>query len=464
MKTIINKRPAMAIASALLATCAFFSSCEDELGRVHYPDSTPEISSFSVQPSQGVTAGDSLYVSVQLKDEATPLSTMRLQVASPSDTIVETIRTKGNDFTLGRHGVYIPFVVNMQPGERAMVSITVTNVEGGTADASTDIAVNRPTIPSTLYFVAGLQAIELHQSADNPFEYESEDGIYDNRYSGKIATTPAIDGSTVIFGGSEDGEANTAVPVASADAPNLTFSFPVLLVTKIKFNVLTFLLDAEGLSDSYLVNGVQLKPQGELYAAEVSFTEGDEVTLAGFSDVEHAWNRDFFDYDADNGTFTFLRATGTWNVYYSKTFNYIWICRDDDTAPDCFWMVGHGFTCAPVWNDFYTNSGGWDMEDITQEAYIVKTGDNQYQCTVYLNNHHIWDSFEAEFYSDREWGKDNGMLIHQENISGDATGIVESSSNGITSGDGFVPGYYRLTFDTSGGVGNEKLSIERIGD
>lgn len=344
MKTMTRKCQAIVAVAALLVAGAALSSCEDELGRVHYPDSTPEISSFSVQPSQGVTAGDPLYVSVQLKDDATPLSTMRLQVASPSDTIVETIRTKGNDFTLGSHGVYIPFVVNMQPGERATVSITVTNVEGGTADASTDIAVNRPAIPATIYFVAGTQVIELHQSADNPFEYESEEGIYDNRYSGKIATTAAIDGSTVI------------------------------------------------------------------------------------------------------------------------SFNYIWICRDGDTAPDCFWMVGHGFTCAPVWNDFYTNSGGWNMEDITQEAYIVKTGDNRYQCTVYLNNHHIWDSFEAEFYSDREWGKDNGMLIHQENISGDATGIVESNSNGITSGDGFVPGYYRLTFDTSGGVGNEKLNIERIGD
>ena len=36
--------------------------------------------------------------------------------------------------------------------------------------------------------------------------------------------------------------------------------------------------------------------------------------------------------------------------------------------------------------------------------------------------------------------------------------------NGITSGDGFVPGYYRLTFDASQGVGKETLHIERLSD
>ena len=31
-------------------------------------------------------------------------------------------------------------------------------------------------------------------------------------------------------------------------------------------------------------------------------------------------------------------------------------------------------------------------------------------------------------------------------------------------GDGFVPGYYRLTFDVSQGVGKETLHIERLSD
>ncbi len=49
-------------------------------------------------------------------------------------------------------------------------------------------------------------------------------------------------------------------------------------------------------------------------------------------------------------------------------------------------------------------------------------------------------------------------------LSGDTDGIELSGSNGITSGDGFVPGYYRLTFDASQGVGKETLHIERLSD
>lgn len=56
------------------------------------------------------------------------------------------------------------------------------------------------------------------------------------------------------------------------------------------------------------------------------------------------------------------------------------------------------------------------------------------------------------------------MELQAGSLSGDTDGIEISASNGITSGDGFVPGYYRLTFDTSQGVGKETLHIERLSD
>ena len=76
-----------------------------------------------------------------------------------------------------------------------------------------------------------------------------------------------------------------------------------------------------------------------------------------------------------------------------------------DTAPTCFWLVGHGFTCAPVWNEAY-NSGGWNLEDISQLGYIVPIGEQKYQTTVYLSNTHEWESFEIEIYSDLQWNNE----------------------------------------------------------
>ena len=89
------------------------------------------------------------------------------------------------------------------------------------------------------------------------------------------------------------------------------------------------------------------------------------------------------------------------------------------------------------------------MEDILQLGYIVPIGEQKYQTTVYLSNTHKWESFEIEIYSDLQWNKDKGMELQAGSLSGDTDGIEISASNGITSGDGFVPGYYRLTFDTS---------------
>ena len=104
------------------------------------------------------------------------------------------------------------------------------------------------------------------------------------------------------------------------------------------------------------------------------------------------------------------------------------------------------------------------MEDISQLGYIVPIGEQKYQTTVYLSNTHEWESFEIEIYSDLQWNKDKGMLLQEGSLFGDTDGIELSASNGITSGDGFVPGYYRLTFDTSQGVGKETLHIERLSD
>ncbi len=97
-------------------------------------------------------------------------------------------------------------------------------------------------------------------------------------------------------------------------------------------------------------------------------------------------------------------------------------------------------------------------------GYIVPIGEQKYQTTVYLSNTHEWESFEIEIYSDLQWNKDKGMELQAGSLSGDTDGIELSASNGITSGDGFVPGYYRLTFDTSQGVGKETLHIERLSD
>lgn len=457
-KTIISES-----ISAFLLMLAMASCTADDRDRVYYPFSVPEISEFSMEPETSVIANDSIYFSIKINDEKTPLSTLEVSFLSPHAKYSKTVRTKGNSFSLAHQGIFIPFNIGLEDGEKGTLTVRTINVEGGESTAEKEITIRRPEIGKVLYFnTASGASIELHLSSVNPFEYISAYSFYDSSIKGKIMDSPQYKTSHYVWGGGE--KSNYATIITQEDEPDITFSYPEIVVTNIKFNALTFTMDASGISNTYVVNGRELKADGDYFSAEIDFKQGEKVTFMGFDGIENAYNRDFIHHDKTTGEYTFLRASGKWKVSYYKPFNYMWISRSSDVAPECFWMVGHGFTCSPVWNSFYENTDGWNLEDIKQEAYVVKTGDHTYQCTVYLSNKHKWNSFEAEFYSDKAWGKDRGMVIHNSNISGDKTGIVESKSNGITSGADFVPGYYQLTFDTSAGVGKEKLSIKRISE
>ena len=63
--------------------------------------------------------------------------------------------------------------------------------------------------------------------------------------------------------------------------------------------------------------------------------QDEEFEMSGFEDVEHAYNRDFFSYNPDNGKFTFLRKSGTWEIYYSSKYNYDFLSRPGADYPYC---------------------------------------------------------------------------------------------------------------------------------
>jgi hypothetical protein len=436
------------------------AGCNKEMGsRVVFPDSQPEMSGLTVSATNGITATDSLYFSVNISDEKTPLSTLEVMLSTSADTIyTASIRTKGNSASISQYGIYIPFNPGMEDTD-ATLTLTAINVEGSTQTTSQQVRLLRPTLPETLYLHYNGETLPLYRQAANPFEYVSDEGEYPTQWTGKISTSPTTEASDYIWGFSE------TVNIAAMGTPtgvDFTFNYEDWVITNITFNTLTFRVGAIGTFTRLEINGTQLEAGGGYYSGAIQFTQGAAVTFDGFEDLANAYNRDFFSYDPDTDTYTFLRSSGTWQVYYSGKYNYMWMVHSmDDVAPTAFWVVGHGFTQAPVWNEEY-GYGGWGLEDISWLGYIVRTGDHTYQTSLYLNNQHEWGSFEIEFYSDRVWNKTNGILLQAGAITGDTEGIVLSASNGITSADGFVPGYYRLTFDTSAGVGQEKLHIERL--
>lgn len=435
------------------------SSCEKERGRVVYPYSQPQISEFQLSVENQIIATDSLFFSVNVSDKETPLSTLEVLLTSGDKVIYsESIRTKGYKSSIKQHGIYIPFTSGLEDGEKATLTLTAINVEGSKQIITKSITVQRPQIANTIYLHYDDVVIPMIQQKDNPYLYATEESDYPMQLTGKISTNESLDKSDLIWGNSET--SNYAALVAKTD-PGFSFDYQDWQIKQITFNTLTFKLEVIGYQKNITINGTKLETSGGYFQASVSFKQGQVVEVTGLEDLVHAYNRDFFDYDLEKGTLTFLRETGNWEVYYSATYNYMWIARINDAAPDAFWIVGHGFTCAPFWNIDY-DYDGWSTDNIGRMAYAVKVGDHKYQASMYISNTHEWGSFEFEIYSDRKSNKKNGILLQKGSINGDLEGFTISASNGLTNTDSFTPGYYRLTFDTSAGVGKETVTIKRM--
>lgn len=445
----------------LCCASVLLTACEEGTGRVVYPYSCPEMSAVTLSATDYVVANDTLYFSVDIKDEQTPLSTLEVSLTAGEEEIfAQSIRTKGMEASIQDYGIYIPFSAGLEDNTAAKLTLTAINVEGSEVTKTFDFLIRRPDLPEILYLHFDDQVIPIKRQADNPYEYATEAGSYITQFTGKVSTDESLENSDLIWGYSET--VNYAA-LSTATGVGFTFDYQDWVIDQITFNALTFKVGAVGVYQVFTINGVELEAGGGYYKSAIQFTQGAEVEVTGFDNLADAYNRDFFEYNAETGKLTFLRESGKWEVYYSSKYNYMWIMRLDDVAPDAFWLVGHGFTSAPVWNDDY-NTGGWDTEEVSRLGYVVKIADHTYQTSLYLSNTHEWESFEIEIYSDLQWNKTQGMELKEGSITGDATGFAISMSNGFTNTADFVPGYYRLTFDTSAGVGQEKMKVERLAD
>ena len=434
------------------------TACTEEAGRVFFPYSTPQLSGLTLSQERQWAYGDSLYFSLHIDNSETPLSTLEVTVASAGKELyTKSIRTKGNEAQISQYGICIPFAANAENKEVRLL-LTAINVEGGEATATHTLQLVRPIFPDTLYLHYDTLTALMYRQTDNPYTYKTEKNSFPETFSGKISTSKRTEDSKFIWGYS-DTEGYTALINATGGAFN--FDYTDWRIEQITFNCYTFKYGVVGAYQKMTINGTEMALVNGNYQLTISLEKNSTVTITGISNLRGAYNRDFFTYNASDNTLTFIGESGTWEIYYSPTYNYLWVVRMADVAPDAYWLVGHGFTCAPTWHTDYA-TGGWGLDNIYRLGYIARIGDNKYQTTVYLNNQHEWGSFEVEIYSDRSWSKADGMLLKEENLSGDTNGIVISKSNGITSGTGFVPGYFHLTFDTSNGVGNETLNIERL--
>jgi hypothetical protein len=102
------------------------------------------------------------------------------------------------------------------------------------------------------------------------------------------------------------------------------------------------------------------------------------------------------------------------------------------------------------------------LDDVKQVAYMKPLGSDKYQATIYLSDQVPW-GFDIQIFSNRTWNAQFAVFA-DDRLTGDSTGMhaAGGSMADIVMGDGFIPGYYRLTMDLSGGLDQAKVEFKRI--
>lgn len=409
----------------------------------------------NVAVSESVTVPGEISVRAKVADTKVALSTLEISASLENGTVLshKSVRTRGNEADV-EESLDIPFAANMAEGAAVAVNLKAINVKGENVSQTVTSSIIRPDIPETIFMKIGDDIHAMTKSSDNL--YQTEEGSFEGVLTASFATAEDFSEASIIWGKS-GGAANLAETCSFSDATGVEISYPTYIVSRYTFNTLTFEVGVVGEEKHVSINGTELVPQSGLLYARINFTQGAAVTIEGIEDLENAYNRDFF--SPDGGSFTFLRESGAYDVYYSTKYNYIWVANMSAVAPECLWIVGHGFTCAPVWHDDFSR-GGWSADYIYQLGYCVKVGEDLYQCSIYLNNNHEWGSFEFEVYSNLEMSKQNGF--GGASLTGFTKGVslngAADGKPGLTSDSGFQSGYYVITFNNATG----EINLNRI--
>lgn len=342
----------------------------------------------------------------------------------------------------------IPFNIVWQSSNENVVVVDqngkVTPVDFGIAEITVSV-VDKPTvkatIPTAIMETPITEIVVSQTSLDMMLNetYTVTTTLMPADYSVKDASlmwessNPSVVGVTNgIIEALEPGFAT--VTVSLNDNPSVKTDIQVSIATP---SVVTIDLSSFAAAGGEAPNAIRSK---------VNFQKGSLVEIPDLSpaQIEASKNRDFFLYNAEKNRLVFTGDSGEYDVFYSSTYSYFYILRENDVAPACYWLTGSGHWLSPV--PYSSQPGDWNMDNFLKTGYVRPIGDGKYQITIYLTT-----DFDIQLYANRGWG---GVITYPITS---ALGIVyHSNGRDIVQGSGFVPGNYRITLDVPG----EKLHFE----
>jgi hypothetical protein len=448
------KKISQAIMISLVSVLAM--NCEKEQVLVTYPKSFPVFDKAEVvEPA--VTYNDSITVSVQLSDKATPLSTLEVQVVVNSEVITaESIRTKGNSSEVTKR-YQIPFGPGSLDNEPVKVYLTSINVDGFKTDTIISTAVVKRPLVTSLYVVPETGTsyrMALIDTANLIFKSTgmSYGSAIKFRLATKIDKFNKIDWSGLVFG-VKDGQINL---ITSKD-DFIEISDPTLIsITTLTFDAIALTTAIEGkLLEPVTTLDINadlapMKMAGkDFMGGNIYFGKDVEVTFTGLTNLANNLAPDYFEITGAN-TAKFLGNTAVYKAYYFVEGNYLYIEPQPDVIyPEALWVCGTGLgrPSAP-----YATTTSWNWNSPFDYIPCRLVSEGIYQFTAYMKNTPDgfgYGTLDFKYFFKRGWWdadhEINGSLY---SVGEPLYGLwVEGKYGNINGGETAFEGVYRVTLD-----------------
>lgn len=437
-----------------------YMACTNDDVVVRYSASTPSIDTAKVAETQ-ITYGDTIHVNIAVSDKVAPLSTLALKVVVNNEVVVsETIRTKGNQFSVSRKYA-VPFVANRPDNSVVKVYLSQTNVTGITKDSivGTTIA-KRPPMPDLWLIPSGGKGIKMTVIDAPNLVYKVTGLTFGPTASFKIASKVTgpfqrIDTTGIIFGKIGDG-----IGVSDKKGDAITVTDATLVgVSEITFDALKFTVKVGGkllepvktldMTTDLLLTVMSSK---DFRGGNVYFGENVEVTFTGITtDLANSISPDYFEVTGAH-TAKFLGKTGVYKAYFLSEANYLYIEPVPEALyPDVLWICGTGFG-RPSTPYVATASWNWNSPLDYMPCRLVSTG--IYQATMYCKNTpstdtNIYGGLDFKFFHKRGWWDGHETWVDTYTLTAPFLGPLAVGGNVKVLSGSVVDGVYRITVDTN---------------
>lgn len=435
-----------------LAGIASMTSCNDDEWKVGNPQ-------MGVKTDLGSACfGDSLRFTINASDAEVPLSTLKAQLYFGEELVSEdVIRTKenGKDY---EGAIYVPYLANIPDG-RATLILTLQNINFTKNALEYEVMVTHPDYPS-LTFVAE-DGTEYVMEKQEKYVY-SFNARLPQELKGYIKTPGyGENGNSLTFGYANNAitvGGESPIPFSNANPGKYTVSFNTYTFegspfTKLMFNDTRF----ESTDDSHAM-------------ADMKLTQGQTIVPAGFPNYSDWWiDPDFFKKE-DDGTLTFLPASGSYRVIadLQKQYFRVYLLNGNDPATlgsdgsGAVWVIGTNVGKPSVGS----NEVGWTTENALCMAPL---GGNRYQLTLVGGQTVSTDAINFKFFHQMGWGGEFGgdALTSTSDVVKVGTG-EDGHDNGnlyLAEGKTLEANHvYVFTVDLSAGISSGVLSVTDAGE